>query len=36
MGSGDRVILRRVAGQPLIIDIVTLDEITRYGRRPKG
>jgi hypothetical protein len=36
MGSGDRVVFRREAGQLLIIDIVTHDEIARYGRRPKG
>ena len=36
MGSGDRVVFRREAGQILFIDVVTHDEIDRYGRRPKG
>ena len=36
MGSGDRVVFRRQAGQILIIDVITHDEIARYGRRPKG
>jgi hypothetical protein len=36
IGSGDRVVFRREAGQILFIDVVTHDEIARYGRRPKG
>jgi hypothetical protein len=36
IGSGDRVVFRRAVGQLLIIDVVTHDEIGRYGRRPKG
>lgn len=36
MGSGDRVVFRRHAGQILFVDVVTHDEIDRYGRRPKG
>jgi hypothetical protein len=35
IGSGDRVIFKRVADRLLIIDIVTRDEIARNGRRPK-
>ena len=36
MGSGDRVVFRHEAGKILFIDVVTHDEIARYGRRPKG
>ena len=36
VGSGDRLVFRREAGLLLIIDIVTHDEIARYGRKPKG
>ena len=36
IGSGDRVVFRREAGPILFIDVVTHDEIARYGRRSKG
>lgn len=34
--SGDRIIFRAAGGTIFAIDIVTHDDVARYGRRPKG
>jgi hypothetical protein len=36
INSGDRIIFRIAEGTIFFIDIVTHDEISRYGRRPKA
>jgi hypothetical protein len=36
INSGDRIIFRIAEGTIFFIDVVTHDEISRYGRRPKA
>ena len=36
INSGDRIVFRLEEGVILFIDVVTHDEISRYGKRPRG
>ena len=36
VNSGDRIIFRTEAGSVFFIDVVKHDDISRYGRRPRG
>lgn len=36
MNSGDRIVFRVEEGTIFFVDVVKHDDISRYGRRPKG